>query len=81
MLHDFLYVKITILYAISTHKNSVIITKKMLFEMHQYDIKINMSLLHGSLAVHRLSFNFTLSFVEYMREYGNFEYLVCIVTS
>ena len=39
MLHDFLYVKITILYAISTHKNSVIITEKTLFEMHQYDIK------------------------------------------
>ena len=36
----FLYVKITILYVISTHKNSVIITEKnMLFEMHQYDIK------------------------------------------
>ena len=41
MLHDFLYVKITIVYVIPTHKNSVIITEKnMLFEMHQYDIKI-----------------------------------------
>ena len=36
--------KITILYVISTHKNSVIISEKnMLFEMHQYDTK-NMAL-------------------------------------
>ena len=33
------YVKITILYVISTHENSVIITENMLFEMHQYDIE------------------------------------------
>ena len=34
MLHDFLYVKITILYVISTHKNSVIITEKNHYNMH-----------------------------------------------
>jgi len=34
------YVKIAILYVISTHKNSILITENnMLFEMHQYDIK------------------------------------------
>jgi len=37
MIRDFLYVKITVLYVIST------------FEMYQYDIK-NMSLKHGSFS-------------------------------